>query len=130
MMYQLITMQEVTNQDYPIQYLSNPSTSIEEMDIRDFLINILSNLIRQNVKRPSYLSLISILETDLSSIWPRFEIKSETALLEETFVEKFMEDMLEFDIVVQMPPLREWSARVKVKSVEKAKPHIVEPEGF
>ena len=130
MMYQLITMQEVTNQDYPIQYLSNPSTSIEEMDIRDFLINILSNLIRQNVKRPSYLSLISILETDLSSIWPRFEIKSETALLEETFVEKFMEDMLEFDIVVQMPPLREWSARVKVKSIEKAKPHIVEPEGF
>ena len=130
MMYQLITMQEVTNQDYPIQYLSNPSTSIEEIDIRDFLINILSNLIRQNVKRPSYLSLISILETDLSSIWPRFEIKSETALLEETFVEKFMEDMLEFDIVVQMPPLREWSARVKVKSVEKAKPHIVEPEGF
>jgi len=129
-MYQLITIQEVTNQDCPIQSLSNPSTSMEEMDIEDFLINIISNLIRQNVKRPFYRSLISILETDLSSIWPRFEIKSETALLEETFVEKFMEDMLEFDIVVQMPPLREWSARVKVKSVEKAKPHIVEPEGF
>ena len=130
MMYQLITMQEVTNQDYPIQYLSNPSTSIEEMDIRDFLINILSNLIRQNVKRPSYLSLISILETDLSSIWPRFEIKSETTLFEDTFVEKFMEEMLEFNIVVRMPPLSEWSVRAKVKSVEKAKPHIVEPEGF
>ena len=55
MMYQLITIQKVTNQDYPIQYLSSPSTSIiEEMDIRDFLINILSNLIRQNIKRPSY----------------------------------------------------------------------------
>ena len=131
MMYQLITIQEVTNQDYPIQYLSSPSTSIiEEMDIRDFLINILSNLMRQNIKRLPYLSLISMLEADLSSIWPRFEVKSETALFEETLVEKFMENMLEFDIVVRMPPLREWSARVKVKSVEKAKPHIVEPEGF
>ena len=37
------------------------------------------------------------------------------------------EDKVEFDIVVRMPPLREWSARVKVKSVEKAKPRIVEP---
>ena len=29
---------------------------------------------------------------------------------------------------VQMPPLKEWSIRVKVKSIEKAKPNIVEPE--
>ena len=129
-MYQLITTQEVTNQDYPIQYPSSPSTSIEEMDMREFLINILSNLVRQNIKQPPYRSLISILETDLSSIWPHFEIKTETALFEETLVEKFMEDMLELDIVLQIPPIREQTARVKVKSVEKAKPHIVEPEGF
>ena len=42
---------------------------------------------------------------------------------------KIPEDMLEFDIVVRMPPMKEWSARVRVKSVEKATPCIVEPEG-
>ncbi len=29
---------------------------------------------------------------------------------------------------VQISPLKEWSIRVKVKSIEKAKPNIVEPE--
>lgn len=130
MMHQLITAQEVTNQDYSVQYLFSPSTSIDDLDATGFLFNIPSNLIRKNIKRPCYLNLTSVLETDFSSIWPRFEVKSETALFEETLVEKSMENMLEFDIVVRMPPLREWSARVKVKSVEKAKPHIVEPEGF
>jgi hypothetical protein len=38
--------------------------------------------------------------------------------------------MLEFDIVVKMSPKKEWTARMKVKSVEKATPHIVEPEDF
>ena len=31
--------------------------------------------------------------------------------------------------IVQMPPIREYSLRVRVKSVEKATPHIVEPVG-
>ncbi|MHC1635723.1 MAG: hypothetical protein ACXQTS_03745 [Candidatus Methanospirareceae archaeon] len=36
--------------------------------------------------------------------------------------------MIEYNIVVQIPPLREWFAHVKVKSIEEGKPHIVEPE--
>lgn len=132
MMTQLITMEEVTNQDYPIrlQYLSSPSTSIEEVDIRDFRAHIIVNLVRQNISPPSYFSLRPILETDSSSTSPCFETKSETALLKETLAEKSIEDLLEFDIIVRMPPIKEWSVQVKVKSVEKATPRIVEPEEF
>jgi len=131
-MIQLTTIEEVTNQDYSpqLQSLSSPSTSMEEVDIMDFLINVIANLIRQDIRRPPYFSLGSILETDISSIWPRFEMKSETALLKETFAEKSIEDLLEFDIIVRMSPIKEWSAQVKVKSIEKAMPCIVEPEEF
>lgn len=129
MMYQL-TMQDVTHRDYPIQYFSNPSTGIEEIDIINLWDSVLSNWIRERPKRPFYHSLILLFETDLSSIWPRFEIKSETSMLEEILGREIPEDMLEFEIVVRMPPMKERSARVRVKSVEKATPRIVEPEGF
>ena len=64
MMYQL-TMQEVTYQEYPIQEFSSPSTSIEEIDIRDLQVNMLFYLIRERLKKPFYPSLISLFETDL-----------------------------------------------------------------
>jgi hypothetical protein len=129
MMYQL-TMQEVTYRDYPIQYSPSLSTGIEEIDVIDLWERVLSNILREQPKRPFYSSLISLLETDLSSIWPHFEIKSETSKFEEISEREIPEDMLEFDIAVRMPPVKEWYARVKVKSVEKATPRIVEPEGF
>jgi hypothetical protein len=129
MMYQL-TMQEVTYRDYPIQYSPSLSTGIEEIDVIDLWERVLSNILREQPKRPFYSSLISLLETDLSSIWPHFEIKNETSKFEEISEREIPEDMLEFDIAVRMPPVKEWYTRVKVKSVEKAIPRIVEPEGF
>ncbi|MHA1330003.1 MAG: hypothetical protein ACTSR2_02890 [Candidatus Hodarchaeales archaeon] len=129
MMYQL-TMQDVTYRDYPIQYFSSPSTGIEDIDIIDILDSMLSNWVRERPKTPFYHSLISLLKTDLSSIWPHFEIKSETSMFEEIFEREIPKDMLEFDIIVRMPPMKERSARLRVKSVEKATPRIVEPVGL
>jgi len=129
MMYQL-TMQDVTYQDYPIQYFSNPSTGIEEIDIRDFWSSVLFNWIRKQQKRPIYRSLGSLIDLDMSSILPRFEIKSETSMFEEILEMVIPEEILEFDVVVRMPPIKVQSLRVRVKSVEKATPSIVEPEGF
>ncbi len=37
-------------------------------------------------------------------------------------------DMLEFNIIVNMPSIKIWTARLKIISVEKATPRIVEPE--
>jgi len=130
MMYQLITMRDVTYQDYPIQDFYSPSTGIEEIDITDVWDSILSNLIRNRLKRSFYHSLTSLFETDLSSILPYFEIKSEMSLSEEILEREIPEDIVEFNIIVQIPPVKEWYGRVRVKSVEKATPRIVEPEGF
>jgi len=128
-MYQL-TMQDIAYRDYPIQYFSTSSTGIEEIDIMDIRDNLLSTWMRKRPKKLFYHSLIPLLEIDLSSIWPHFEIKNETSLIEGMLEMAVPEDMLEFDIVVRMPPMKEWSARLRVKSVEKATPRIVEPEGF
>ena len=35
---------------------------------------------------------------------------------------------IEVDVIVHMQPKTEWSARAKVKSVERATPNIVEPD--
>ena len=40
------------------------------------------------------------------------------------------EQELEIDVVVRIPPIRERFVRVKVKTVEKAMPNIVEPGAF
>jgi len=132
MMYELITMQEVTTPAYPLQYPSSPSTSLEEMDRKDLLVSVISNMMRQqNLRRGFYRSLMSAFETDFSSIRPHFEIKNETTLFEErTEVEKFMEDNLEYDIIVHLPPTRERIVKVKVKSIENAELRVVEPEGI
>lgn len=37
------------------------------------------------------------------------------------------EENLEHDVFVEMPPVKKWTARVRIKSIENAKMHIVEP---
>lgn len=118
-------MQDIAYRYYPIQQLSTLSISEEKIYIMD---NLLSTQMSEQYNL--YHSLSSMLETDSSSTQPRFEIKNEASLIEEILGTAVPEDMLEFDIVVRMPPKKEWSARLRVKNVEKAAPHIIEPEDF
>ncbi|MDP3105610.1 MAG: hypothetical protein Q8M95_13500 [Candidatus Methanoperedens sp.] len=37
------------------------------------------------------------------------------------------EENLEYDVFIQMPPVKKWTSRIKIKSIENAKMHIVEP---
>lgn len=37
------------------------------------------------------------------------------------------EENIEHDVFVKMPPVKKWTARVRIKSIENAKMHIVEP---
>ena len=46
----------------------------------------------------------------------------------QCFDEIIAAEMLEHDFVVQMPPVREYTVRVRIKSIEKATPYIVGPE--
>lgn len=131
MMYQL-TLREVTSQDYPIRYPPSGS-STEEMEIGEILDSLFSIWIRQ--KQPKdifYQNLLPLLEIDLSSVRPCFEIKSEMSMMElkEVSEERIVARMIKHDFIVQMPPIREYTLRVRVKSIKKATPHIIESEGL
>lgn len=79
MIYQ-ITSQDVTFRDYPIQFPPIGS-SIIGTDINEALDSSLSIFIRQKRLTESFysLNLLSLLEIDLSSVYPHFGIKSETS---------------------------------------------------
>jgi hypothetical protein len=126
-MYQL-TKQDIVYVDYPIQLFSISSIGEERIGITDIVSGLLSSCALE--LHYLYRSLLPGLEVDLSSIQSYFEIKNETSLIEKPSEIAISEDMLEFDIVIRMPPKKEWSVRLRVESIEKAKPHIVEPEGF
>jgi hypothetical protein len=130
-MYQL-TKQDIVYVDYPIQLFSISSIGEERIGITDIVSGLLSSCALE--LHYLYRSLFPGPEIDLSSIQSYFEIKNETSLIEKlseiAISEDISEDMLEFDIVIRMPPKKEWSVRLRVESIEKAKPHIVEPEGF
>ena len=46
----------------------------------------------------------------------------------QKITERPISEDIEFDVVVRMPPVREQAVLVRVKSIERATPHIVEPE--
>jgi len=135
MMYQL-TMQEVTYQDYSTQHFSNPSSEIKQIDIIDIWDSVLSKWIIERPKRPDYHSLLSLLEIDLSSIWPHFEIKTETSAIEEArkniteiiSEDELISEMVEEDFVVRMPTKKRYKIHVVVRNVKKGKPRVVEPD--
>lgn len=121
--------QETTNQNYLPQDTSAPSSKIE-IDMEEILSELLVNWAREKtLKKPiPYQALLPLFEIDLSSVLPRFEVRNETFKRET--IEIFPEEELEFNIFVRMPPVKRWTARVRVKNIRKATPHISEPEGI
>jgi hypothetical protein len=110
-----------------------PTGSSVEIDTVEELNILFASLMNQRFKRLIlYRSLIPLFEIDLSSVRPRFDMKSETF---ETGVKEISEDMivaemLKYDIVIHLPPVREYPIKIKVERVEKATPRVVEPEGI
>lgn len=126
-----IPSRDVTSRDYPIQYQFTGSPWVEEADISEILDSLFANMVRRGLSKEPffYRNLLQLFEIDLSSAYPHFEVKSKASSIEEAVEEIIPEEMLEFDVFVRMPPVKEYTIRVKIKSVEKAIPHIVEPEG-
>jgi hypothetical protein len=129
MMYQL-TVQEVTYQDYPVQFLPPTNSKEETLSVNEIVDFVLSTISKQKQieKTLSYRTLSNLLETDSSSVQPHLEMKSETSKIKE-ISEEFIPYGIEFDIVVKMLPVKNQVVLVRVKSREKATPCIVEPEG-
>ncbi len=127
-----ISSRDITPRYYQIQHQFTGSSRVEEGDISEILDSLFANKRRRRLlKEPFfYRNFPQLFEIDVSSEYPHFEVKSKTTSIEEVIDEIILEEMLEFDVFVRMPPVKEYTVRVKIKSVEKAIPHIVEPEGI
>lgn len=112
---------------YPFYQIKHFDCSRSDLGIID-RINLM-DILPKNLHL-FYKNLNFLFQTDSSSIRPNFEIKNETALNKEILDIEIRENMLEFDIFVQMPAKKEQFARVRMKSIEKATPNIVEPDGL
>lgn len=127
-----IASQDVTYQYYPIDYPLAWS-SHETIDINDLVDTLSSAWMKQKRFRLWQLqSLLYLLEIDFSSIRPRFETKSETfsMLGEEVSEESIIDWLVETDYTVRLPPVKTETVRMRMKSTEKASPHVIEPEGI
>lgn len=63
----------------------------------------------------------------------RFETKSETFPMKETVgkslaEEYLLEEMLERDVVIRFPPPKRYTIQLRIKSITKGKPRIIEPD--
>ncbi len=104
MMYQL-TVQEVTYQDYPVQSLPAMSSKEEKISINEILDVLLSIMLKkgQLEKTLSYRTLLSLLETDSSSVRPRFEMKSDTSLIKEITEKLIVKELLLALFLFELP---------------------------
>jgi hypothetical protein len=127
-----VTSRDITTKDYPIPYPFTGSSWREETDISEILDWFFFVLMREELlKKPFlYRSLLPSFEIDLSSVYSQFESKIETYVTELLSEENIVSGMLKQDFIVRMPPVKEYTVRVKVRSVEKATLRIVETEGF
>lgn len=127
--------QEVTSQDYSIQDFPSGSSTDDE-EINEILDNVLHKIKQLSLFRyvPSYLfwgTLSSSTESSwFSVVEPNFEMQDVGSIAEnkEIYGKKKVSEATKHDFVVQIPPIREFTLQVRLKSIEKAVPHIVEPE--
>jgi len=120
-----------TNTDFSIEHLSSVSSNSDiEKEINITYYDILNNWGKQFLSKEFFFQDSSVfLNVDLSSVWPRFEIITET-YQKEAVKEEIPEEMLEYDIVFHIPPQRSYKIKMNVKSIKKGELKFVEPEGI
>ena len=114
------------------QYITNKSCSIP-FALDKYAESSMSEDIDKSEKKDKFLlypSLTQLFEIDSSSVYHIFEPMIVTSSIEEIYTEILPEEMLEYDIVVRMPPKKKYTIELEVKSIKKAKPKIIEPEWF
>ncbi|MBK5190419.1 MAG: hypothetical protein JJE19_02850 [Methanosarcinales archaeon] len=112
--------QEATYDKYPTQYVTHreyptpdplSGSSTEQIEINEVLDRLFFFLNRQKQRRDiSPQNLISLLEVDLSTLWPRFGIKSETSLIAEVLEKAVpaLEPTMELALVSETSLKKDW----------------------
>lgn len=105
------------------------SSAIEEIDRDEIFDCLLAKPRKHEYLKMTLLN--SFVQYDSSSFLPpHFEMENNTSLIKELTEKAISEEVLEYDVFVKMPPIKEQIVRAKIKSIEKASIHIVEPEEF
>lgn len=122
--------QVVTTKDYPVPSPFTGGSRREEAEISEISDRLFFVSTGQELfKKPFfYRSLLTSFEIDLSSVHPCFEPMTTTSLIEEFYEEILLEEMLEYNVVVRIPPIKRYAIELEIKSVKRAEPKIVEPE--
>lgn len=127
-----VTSRDVMTKDYLASYTFAGSSRTEELDMSAIWDGVFFiGETKELPMRPWFRqSLLRLLEIDASSVCPYSEPMTGASLFEGFQEEIPFEEELEYDIVVRMPPIRRRRISVKVRSVQRATPRFVEPEGF
>ncbi len=126
----LATTSENTKLKLPTGKIYSPSTKLEDIDKIIPFVNPSLNHLTRLIEERMNLDVLPQLRCDMSSVWPRFEIKNETSIIKEKHGGDFLEPLIELDVVVNMPPIKEWTAKVRIKKREKATLRIVDLEDY
>lgn len=124
-----VTSKDLKAKPYTIQGVFTGSSREDESDVSEELDSLFSFLMSQRLDF-LYQNLSSMFQVDASSIYTCFEPKNETYLTKEISEEEIISKMIEYDFIVRMSPVKEYTVRIRIKSVEKAIPRIIEPEGI
>lgn len=131
MMSPVASEEEVTYSDYPVQYPPSVS-SMERIDRSEILDSLIFSRLTQKLPKHRFQHLIlpSLLEIECSSVQPSLVLKSENSSIGKTFEEQNFEEILEYDVIVRIPPRKRYTIDLHIKEIRKAEPIIVEPEKF
>ena len=114
-----LKFQDVTYAASPPQYIPSQSTEIDTMTSQENHIQAWKPSVKP------HRNLSDFFKIDRSSIFPNVELKNYTSLIEGVSEKTtVIEGMLEFDIVIRMPPIKEWPARLREIIIEKATPIV------
>jgi len=127
-MSDVITSSQLLTEEYPISGVFTGSSRKESTELREILDWLCFSIIRQDFY---YLrGVMPLFEIDISSVYPHLELTSETYVTEDLTEEEIAYKMLDHDFIIKMPPKKEYTIRVKVRSIEKATPRIIKPDGL
>jgi hypothetical protein len=122
-MTQPVSWHTTVQRDEPAQCTWAPSSSLTEDDLGEPVYRLVpARAVRHPLRaRSDYLSFISALEVDLSSVSPHFEVRSETFPRQPAFHEPAFEGPLEreYDPGVLVAPSRRYSIRMTVGEIRK-----------
>lgn len=124
-----VTVWDTEDKPYAIQGTFTGSSREEEIDTSEELENLFLLLIRPGLDF-LYRGFSQVFQVDASSLYPLFKTGNETYLTRELSEEEIISEIVESRFIVRMSPVKEYTVRMKIESVEKAIPRIVEPEGI